>query len=188
MIIRAGYTCLLLALSLSLAYPPAVEARGDCRGQQPTDWQMRIADDSEPGQRLTVEGRVLDADGKTGLAGVTIFAFHTDARGYYSEQGMDESNARLCGLVVTDPEGRYRFDTIRPATYATGGVPAHIHFQVWGPDVKRQTLVLNFEGDPLLGERGRDASDNPSWARIRPLTTDEAGTLHVQRDLRLSSR
>jgi protocatechuate 3,4-dioxygenase beta subunit len=101
---------------------------------------------------------------------------------------MDESNARLCGLVVTDPEGRYRFETIRPGTYATGGVPVHIHFRVWGPGIKRQSLLLHFEGDPLLGKKGRDASNNPTWARIRPLMAREDGTLQVQRDLRLGSK
>ena len=37
---------------------------------------------------------------------------------------MDESDARLCGLMLTDAEGRYRFETVKPGHYATGGPPA----------------------------------------------------------------
>ena len=134
---------------------------------------------------MIVSGVVFDSEGVNPLGGVTVFVFHTDAAGYYSEGGMDESNARLCGLMVTDESGRYRFETIRPAHYATGGPPAHIHYRVWGPGIARQSATLNFEGDPLLGERGKDASRNPSWATIRPVDQDDNGILHVIRDLRI---
>ncbi|MEE8137802.1 MAG: hypothetical protein V3T81_02860 [Thermoanaerobaculia bacterium] len=183
---RAAYISLIIALVTSLADRPVAAARGDCRGLQPTSWQREIAGADEPGERVVVEGRVLDGDGMTPLAGITVFVFHTDARGHYSGEGMDESNARLCGLVRTDAMGRYRFETIRPAPYATGRVAAHIHYQVWGPGVRRQSFLLQFEGDPLLGERGRDASGNPVWARIRPLTLDADGVFHVERDLHVS--
>lgn len=161
------------------------QARGDCQGRQPEGWQVAIAADGEPGQRLEVTGRVLAADGATPLAGVTVFVFHTDDRGYYSDGGMDESNARLCGLMLTDAEGRYRFDSVKPAHYATGGPPAHVHYRVWGPQVPRQSFTLNFEGDPKLGGEGRDASQNPTWARIRPAELGGDGVLRIVRDLRV---
>ena len=158
--------------------------RGDCQGRQATSWSINIAADDEPGERLIVEGRVIDLGGDP-LPGITVFVFHTDARGYYSTEGMDESNARLCGLMLTDPKGRYRFESIQPAHYATGGPPRHVHYRVWGPGVSRQGFSLSFEGDPLLGNRGRDASANPTWATIRSGTVDSAGVHHVQRDLRV---
>ncbi len=98
---------------------------------------------------------------------------------------MDESDARLCGLMLTDAQGRYRFESVRPAHYATGGPPAHVHYFVSGDGIRSQGFSLNFEGDPKLGAAGRDASANPTWDRIRPGRLDENGVLHVRRDLRL---
>lgn len=179
---------LAVGLVLIVAGTPVAamaQDRGDCRGQQPTSWSLVVADEDEPGERLTVEGRVLAADGEVGLADVTVFMFQTDARGYYSPEGMDESNARLCGLVETDASGNYRFETIRPAHYATGGPPAHIHFRVRSQDLPEQSFTLNFEGDPKLGARGSDASSNPTWATIRPVEVAADGRLRVLRDLRV---
>ena len=159
--------------------------RGDCQGRQATGWETQVASDEEPGERMIVSGRVFDSKGLKVLPGVTVFVFQTDAEGYYSDGGMDETNARLCGLMVTDESGRYRFETIRPAHYATGGPPAHIHYRVWGQGISRQAATLNFEGDPLLGDRGQDASSNPSWATIRPITISADDVLYVTRDLRI---
>lgn len=187
MIHRCTMVLALALLSFIIIAPRPSAARGDCQGREPETWETRIASDDEPGDRLVVSGRLLAADGESPIAGATVFVFHTDARGYYSEEGMDESNARLCGLMLTDDQGRFRFETIKPAHYATGGPPAHIHFRIWGqgPEVPRQSFVLNFEGDPLLGQRGQDASKNPTWATIRPVSVDEKGVLHVSRDLRV---
>lgn len=159
--------------------------RGDCRGGTAETWQIRIVGEDEPGEAMVVTGTVYAADGETPVPGVTVFVFQTDARGYYSEGGMNESNARICGLMLTDERGRYRFETVRPASYATGGVAAHVHYRVWGPGIERQGFLLQFAGDPLLGARGRDAEANPPWATVRPVTRGEDGTLHVRRDLRL---
>ena len=172
----------LLTSSMALA-----QNRGDCQGRQATGWETQVAGDEEPGERMTVSGTVFDSKGVKALSGITVFVFQTDAQGYYSDGGMDETNARLCGLMVTDESGRYRFETIRPAHYATGGPPAHIHYRMWGPGIGRQPATLNFEGDPLLGQRGRDASSNPSWATIRPIATSADGILHVIRDLRINT-
>ncbi len=170
--------------AVALAVPATAQNRGDCRGQQPETWSIAVAAADEPGERMVVEGRVVTRDGAA-VAGATVFVFQTDAAGYYSPGGMDESDARLCGLMLTDADGRYRFETVRPAHYATGGPPAHIHYRVWGDGVRRQSFTLNFEGDPLLGSRGRDVGDAPPWATIRPIEVLADGTLRVVRDLRL---
>ncbi|MDH3746334.1 MAG: hypothetical protein OES47_14645 [Acidobacteriota bacterium] len=177
-----------LALSIALWTPAPGNAqdRGDCRGQKGSESSIVIAGPDEPGERMVVEGRVLESDGSTPVAGATVFVFHTDSQGYYSPGGMDEGDARLCGLMLTDEEGRYRFESIKPAHYATGdGPPAHVHYRVWGPEVRRQSFSLHFEGDSHLGERGRDASANPTWATTRPGVVGEDGVLRIERDLRL---
>ena len=39
-----------------------------------------IAGTSEPGERLVLEGRVLQPDGRTPAPGVLLYAYHTNAR------------------------------------------------------------------------------------------------------------
>ncbi len=178
--------CVLLTLVSVLAVSAAfAQNRGDCQGREPSGWESQVAGDDEPGERMIVSGTVFDSKGTKALSGVTVFVFQTDAQGYYSDGGMDETNARLCGIMVTDASGRYRFETIRPAHYATGGPPAHIHYRMWGQGISRQSATLNFAGDPLLGERGQNASSNPRWATIRPIDKRADGMLLVIRDLRI---
>jgi catechol 1,2-dioxygenase len=140
---------------------------------------VEIASPDEPGQRLTVFGRVVAGPERTPVADARVYAFHTDAAGYYSDGGMDESDPRLCGAARTDVEGAYRFETIRPAHYATGGPPAHVHFEVTLPDGRQGRFTLQFEGDPLL--RGQRADE--VWGTVRPQTRDPDGGHRVERDL-----
>ena len=185
MLSKAVITAALVTTAVLSSGPAGGQNRGDCQGKQAQRWSITIAGPDEPGRRMVVDGRVLESDGETPIAGATVFVFHTDDAGYYSPSGMDESDARLCGLMLTDAEGRYRFDTVKPGHYATGGPPAHVHYRVWGPELSRQSFSLNFEGDPLLGQRGKDASANPTWATIRPAIDGDDGILYVQRDLRI---
>ncbi len=184
---RVALGLALVAAVFGLTAPRSATAqhRGDCHGRQAETWSIVVAGADEPGQRMVVSGTLYARDGETPVPGATVFVFHTDARGYYSEGGMDESDARLCGLMLTDARGRYRFESVKPAHYATGGPPAHVHYFVSGDGFRSQGFSLNFEGDPKLGAAGRDASANPTWDRIRPGRLDENGVLHVQRDLRL---
>ena len=57
---------------------------------------------------------------------------------------------------MTDSDGYYRFDTIKPGAYPwpNGGNnwrPAHIHFSVFGRAFCQRLITqLYFEGDPLI--------------------------------------
>ena len=167
-------------VALSMPGAAATAQRGTvCRDREATASSIVIAPTSEPGERLVVTGKVLRGADRSPVAGARVLAFHTDAKGYYSDGGMDENNARLCGVLRTDAEGSFRIETIRPAHYATGGPPAHVHFEVTPPSGDTKRFVLNFEGDPLLG--GRRAGER--WEDVRPATQAADGTLAVERDL-----
>src|SRR5262245_62130466 len=60
------------------------------------------------GEHLTIEGRVLDGEGKP-VPDALIEIWQADADGQYSS-----SNFRGFGRAATDAEGRFRFLTIRP--------------------------------------------------------------------------
>jgi protocatechuate 3,4-dioxygenase beta subunit len=101
----------------------------------------------EPGERLVVTGKVMDWP--RGLAGVSLYIFHADREGRYTrdrEGPNDDGNARLHGALRTDAEGRFRYETIRPAGYGANG--AHIHYVVTLPGYKLRMEELRLADDP----------------------------------------
>jgi len=142
-------------LLLGVAVLPAVESpQGPCADAKP---EAKLAPPGEPGAALIVEGQVFRPDGRTPAPGVIVYAYQTDATGLYTRPGSKD--IRLHGWMKTSVEGRFRFDTIRPAPYPNGTIPAHIHFQLWGGGYEPQwTDELLFADDPLVKERERRES------------------------------
>jgi protocatechuate 3,4-dioxygenase beta subunit len=107
------------------------------------------------GQVVYVLGRVLDLEGRP-IPGVRVEIWQANTFGRYTHPN-DRNPAPLdpnfegYGQVVTDLEGRYRFKTIKPASYPTGAGwvrPPHIHFQVT-TGTKRLVTQMYFPGEPL---------------------------------------
>ena len=118
----------------------------------------RIAPPDEPGTPLRVSARIFAGDGVTPQGGAVVFGYQTDRTGVYGPRGA--RTWRLKGWARADSQGRFQFDTIRPAPYPNRGIAAHIHFYADGGGVPRQTLTtIMFEGDPLLTPKNRADSD-----------------------------
>ncbi|MCP4200487.1 MAG: hypothetical protein GY769_00970 [bacterium] len=177
----ATFAAALLLITLGVA-PTEAQRRGDCRGAVAAGSDGRMAPDGEPGDPMKVTGRVLDSSG-TPLAGVNILAYQTDKDGYYSPGGENESDARLCAVVHTNQDGEYSLTTIRPGSYPTGGVPEHIHFELWSDEIARQRRDLQFADDELVPERRK--RDLTRTSTVRPLERDADGVWHVERDFLL---
>ncbi len=99
-------------------------------------------------------GRVLNLAGEP-VRNATIEVWQANAAGRYTHPS-DPNPAPLdpnfdgSAVLTTDPEGRYRFKTIKPAAYPAGPNlirPAHIHFQVSGRQ-DRLVTQMYFDGDP----------------------------------------
>jgi protocatechuate 3,4-dioxygenase beta subunit len=147
-----------------------------------------VASQDEPGERLVVSGRVLDRGQP--VAGVSIYVFQTDTDGRYSKvlTGNEaELDPRLFGVMRSDANGAYEFETIRPGYY--DGNPAHVHYLVRAPGYFPLLLDLWFEDDTELRTRreaGRPeipASFPKNTVAIRPVTRDAAGVWHATRDI-----
>jgi protocatechuate 3,4-dioxygenase, beta subunit len=112
------------------------------------------------GQRIVVEGRVLDEAGRP-VPHTLIEIWQANAAGRYAHR-VDHWDAPLDqnftggGRTLTDAEGRYRFVTIRPGAYPwrnhyNAWRPAHIHFSLFGQAfLTRLVTQMYFPGDPLL--------------------------------------
>jgi protocatechuate 3,4-dioxygenase beta subunit len=140
-------------------------------------WQAQIAGSEEPGDRLTVAGRVFSPDGRTPAPGVTVYAYNTDAQGYYGENHKEYP--KLYGWMKTDGDGRFELRTIRPGWYPGMQVPAHVHFELWGSGYPLQwTKELKFEGDryitPSIFEQDAQKAE---FRTIQRLVRGDDGTL-----------
>ncbi len=149
----------------------------------------RIAPKDEPGEPMRIEGTVHDRSGQP-APGVIVYAYHTDARGIYPPNGRFEGQAAyrhglLRGWARTDERGRYRFETIRPASYPDSEVPAHVHMHLIEPSCCTYYIPsIRFADDPRLSaqdrERLQEARDGRALARPE---RNENGVWLVTRDI-----
>jgi protocatechuate 3,4-dioxygenase beta subunit len=113
------------------------------------------------GERIVLAGRVTDGDGRP-VPGQLVEIWQANAAGRYIHQ-RDQHPAPLdpnftgLGRTLTDPEGRYRFLTIKPGPYPwknhrNAWRPAHVHFSLSGRCfTQRLVTQMYFPGDPLFG-------------------------------------
>ncbi len=161
-------------------------------GQIGPDSRLTPAD--QPGEALRIEGVVRDSAGKP-AAGIVVYAYQTDAEGIYpnARRGRGETGARhgdLRGWARTDAQGRYSFDTIRPASYPRTSIPQHVHMHVIEPDCCTYYIGdIYFDDDPLLGERtrARQAQARGGSGLATP-SKDASGRWQVTRDIVLGER
>ncbi len=149
----------LVVLATSLT-----ERSGPVFGHQsiaPLDHDLTRQHAGEPlGQRIAIEGRVLDDTGRP-VPHTLIEVWQANAAGRYAHK-IDQWRAPVdpnftgAGRTLTDAEGRYRLVTIRPGAYPWGNHPnawrpAHIHFSLFGQAfLSRLVTQMYFPGDPLL--------------------------------------
>jgi protocatechuate 3,4-dioxygenase beta subunit len=112
------------------------------------------------GERIVVSGRVLSSDGKP-LAGQLVEIWQANAAGRY-RHAVDTHDAPLdpnfsgAGRCLTDPDGWYRFVTVKPGSYPwqnhpNAWRPQHIHFSLFGRAfTERLVTQMYFPGDPLF--------------------------------------
>lgn len=113
------------------------------------------------GEPILLVGRVVD----TGCAPVRqamVDLWHADAQGAYDNRGL-----RLRGHQLTDEEGRFAFQSIRPGRYP--GRTPHYHVMIFAQNRRLLTTQLYFPGeagnardglfDPRLLVRTRRTSD-----------------------------
>ena len=112
------------------------------------------------GERIVVTGRVLDEAGRP-IPNTLVEVWQANAAGRYIHK-IDRHAAPIDpnffggGRCLTDGDGRYRFQTVKPGAYPWGNHanawrPNHIHFSLLGPSIAARLVTqMYFPGDPLL--------------------------------------
>lgn len=159
-------TGLRAPLQPPLAIPPTLTETTGSAGCWDRLMGASLADltkqhEAEPlGQRIIVEGRVLDEQGRA-VPDTVMEIWQANAAGRYIHakdqwDAPHDPNFTGAGRVVTDGEGRYRFVTVRPGAYPWGNHrnawrPAHIHLSLLGPAFATRLITqLYFPDDPLI--------------------------------------
>jgi protocatechuate 3,4-dioxygenase beta subunit len=114
-------------------------------------YRAKLSPPFAPGRLLVVKGRARAADTGEALPGVVLDAYHADANGKYDLQGY---NYR--GRVITDENGYFEFETIRPQGY--GGVAPHIHFKISRDGYRTLRTEMLF-ADTFSGDSRGNARD-----------------------------
>ncbi len=147
------------ALALLLGIAPAIHA------QRPPTTQTSIGifyqpgapetsslwRDGDQGQRMVLQGRVLDPEGRP-VEAALVELWHADAAG-----SVDESRYRAA--LRTDARGRFEIRTVLPghipmARYNAVFAPRHVHVVVSHPAHPRLVSMIFFKGD-------EDMADSP---------------------------
>lgn len=191
---RILFLCMAIcpsACTFSQQDMPACEWCGAGEAPSNVSWQTTIPGKNEPGEWITIRGRVFERDGETPAEGVILYVYHTNAKGIYEKKGNETGNGKrhgyLRGWMRTNAKGEYQFTTIKPAPYPGGMEPAHIHLVVMKKNEGEYTLEsYHFDDDEVLTEVRRSEIVKRDEGGILKLKSDGKGMLEGTRDIYLT--
>ena len=142
-----------------------------------------LANDNEVGTRLILSGQVLNLACSEVIPNTEIDIWHANDAGEY-----DDSGYNLRGKAISNSQGFYVFETIKPGLYQNGATyrPSHFHFKITPPDSPTLTTQLYFTGDPYIANDAAASITSGTFDasnRIIPLTTNANGLLEGTWDI-----
>jgi protocatechuate 3,4-dioxygenase alpha subunit len=116
-----------------------------------------LVTDDAIGERIRIEGRILDGDGKP-VADAMLELWQADGEGRYPGSDPALSNARFKGFgrAECDTSGRYAFDTVKPGATpgANGAMQApHINVGFFARGVLRRLFTRIYFEDEAANAR-----------------------------------
>lgn len=177
----------ILSLIKKNAKPAEAEGMGAINAPRNVSSKTILWSETDRGEKIAISGTVYDLDGTTPVPNALIYLYHTDIEGYYGRKPSEPKHGRYRGWVLTDAEGRYAFQTIKPAPYPDNRFAAHIHMTLTTTDRKEDWFDdILFEGDPLISERERqNAGKKGGFQPILKLKKEPNGIWTATRDIRL---
>ncbi|MFT4668029.1 MAG: protocatechuate 3,4-dioxygenase beta subunit [Gammaproteobacteria bacterium] len=149
----------------------------------PTINGTQLADQNEVGERMIISGRVFNLDCSQYIPETVVDVWHTDNEGDYDNAGFN-----LRGKTLSNAQGFYMYETIKPGKYLNGGSfrPAHIHYKVTPPGFDTLITQLYFAGDSdIPGDSAASITSGEFDAthRIINLTANTDGKLEGTFDI-----
>lgn len=177
----------ILSLIKKNAMPVGAEARGAIDAPKDVSWRTVLSTDSDKGEKMLISGTVYETDGKTPAPNVLIYLYHTDIEGYYGRGNGEHKHGRYRGWLLTDAQGRYELQTIKPAPYPENRFAAHIHTTLTTKTMREDSIdSILFEGDKLISARERETAGNKGgFNPIVKLEKGANGIWQATRDIQL---
>jgi len=146
----------------------------------------QLADANETGSRIIISGRVFNLDCTEAIPDTIFDIWHANDSGAYDNSGFN-----LRGKAMSNSQGYYIFETIKPGFYLNGTNyrPSHIHFKITTPFNLPFTTQLYFSGDPYISNDAAASISSGTYDatnRIIPLTTNANGDLEGSWDVVIS--
>ncbi len=154
-------------------FPSSILSGRDCETTYPDilgpywsqDHPQRIilANADEPGTRIFISGIVTANDCETPIQNALVDVWHANNEGCYTvfqdcESGNSDNDPyNLRGIIMTDENGYYGFESIWPGYYADR--PRHFHYKITTPSGLELVTQCYFEIDPYI---------NDSWQEDHP--------------------
>ena len=154
---------------------------------QTISWETQLTDAKEPGEPMIISGTIFKPDGKAPAPGVILYVYHTDAEGKYSlskNQKDAKRHGHIRGWMKTDVNGKYKFTSIRPASYPNRQAPQHIHPLIKEPGTSLYWIdEFLFDDDPLLSQNEKSRQEKRGGSGIIHLTKNGDGVWIGKRDI-----
>jgi protocatechuate 3,4-dioxygenase, beta subunit len=168
------------------AKPVGAEGMGAIDAPADVSWRTILSKDADKGEKMLISGTVYETDGKTPAPNVLIYLYHTDIEGFYGRNG-EHKHGRYRGWMLTNAQGKYEFQTIKPAPYPENKFAAHIHTTLTTKDFKEDWIDnYLFEGDKLISPREREtAGKKGGFQPILKLEKAANGIWQATRDIQL---
>jgi protocatechuate 3,4-dioxygenase, beta subunit len=150
-------------------------------------WELNLPGYNDQGPKLEITGTVYKKDGKTPAGNVILYFYHTDQAGIYptkgDETGWGKRHGYIRGWLKTNEKGQYKLNTLRPASYPSTTIEAHIHCIIKEENVNEYYIHdFLFEDDPYLSEQSRNRSNQPGGNGVLTVKK-ENGKLVAKRDI-----
>ena len=114
-----------------------------------------------PGDKIVVTGKIYGGvDKNTPIANAMIEVWHADNGGTYHPVGdgnvsnYQPNQITLRGFIVSDSQGNYIFESIRPGLYP--GRPRHFHYKVSANGYQTIVTQIYFKDDPTTANEQID--------------------------------
>lgn len=143
----------------------------------------QLASPTEPGTRLVISGHIFNLDCSQIVPNTIVDVWHADNNGAY-----DNSGYNLRGQVLSNSQGFYSFETIKPGLYLNGSTyrPSHIHVKITPPGFPTITTQIYFSGDQYIASDAAASINSGTFDathRIINLSTNNQGTLEGTWDI-----
>lgn len=157
-------------------------------GSKKLSWKDTLPDFKEPGPKLEISGTIYQKDGKTPAKDVILYIYHTDQKGEYPQKGNETGwgirHGYLRGWIKTNADGKYKFYTLRPASYPDTRAPQHIHPVIKEPSKNEYYIdEYLFTDDPFLDAKERAQQQRRGGSGIVTLSKKTDGTWVGKRDI-----